>query len=185
MLKKFGQIKVNTYKPPKIMKKESTGTLKIVDDILNYTEDRLDDADDLIYEDIIYQMPDEEDKKTVEVEVKIDSNSAVVSSDAHLELNAKLHDTKEAIFFNLSTFTIRCSLAKLPTDGISKEQFLKSLWLKNLVYENPGSYPSLFNQIDAHSWREYYYTQGKVFAHEFRTFEIKSICSFLTLRDVL
>jgi len=97
----------------------------------------------------------------------------------------------------LSIFTARCSLVQIPLDEVEdpdadadvennqREYYLKSIWLRNLLFENPGSYPSLFNQVDAHSWREQFYTTSKAFPAQFRVAEISSICVYLCLKDMI
>lgn len=122
--------------------------------------------------------------------MNIDSRT---TADEALTFDVDNDDSSQCIFFNLSIFTVRCSLAQIPLDEAEdpdaahsqREHYLKSIWLRNLLFENPGSYPSLFNQVDAHSWREQFYTTSKVFPAQFRVAEISRVCLYLCLKDMI
>lgn len=56
-------------------------------------------------------------------------------------------DTSLVVYFHSAIFNIRCSISD---QNISSET-LNHIQLSNLLFNNPGSYPTIMNEIDVPS----------------------------------
>lgn len=67
-------------------------------------------------------------------------------------------DTDSVIYFNEAIFTIRCtSTASMPIN----EHLLNQIRVKNQLFDNPGSYPTLYNEVDSISHYQAFHTNSK------------------------
>ena len=65
-------------------------------------------------------------------------------------------DTDSTVFFNEAIFTMRCSVRDIEVG----EQLFDQLAVAHCLFENPGSYPTLFNELDVLSLLETGYTDS-------------------------
>ena len=89
-------------------------------------------------------------------------------------------DTNRSIFFNDAIFTIRCSVSEI---SVSNLELLDQLRVKNCLSENPGSYPTLYNEVDMISHYEAFHTDTKL-ALKMDNNLLANIGSYLPLEDV-
>ena len=89
-------------------------------------------------------------------------------------------DTDTTIFFNEAIFTLRCSARDIEVS----EQLHDQLAVANCLFDNPGSYPTLFNELDALSVFETSHSDS-LLCSELATTTLSYICSYLGLRDCL
>ena len=88
-------------------------------------------------------------------------------------------DTSRAIFFDDAIFTIRCSVSEV---SLPDAEILGQLKVKNCLFENPGSYPTLYNEVDMISHHEAFHTDTKL-AFEMDSILLANIGSYLPLED--
>ena len=87
-------------------------------------------------------------------------------------------DTDSTVFFNEAIFTMRCSVRDIEIG----EQLYDQLAVANCLFENPGSYPTLFNELDVLSVFETGCTDSR-FASQMSSTVLSHICSYLGLKD--
>ena len=89
-------------------------------------------------------------------------------------------DTDTTIFFNEAIFTLRCSVRDIEVG----EQLHDQLAVANCLFDNPGSYPTLFNELDALSVLEYSHSDTRLCSKLVAT-TLSYICAYFGLRDCL
>ena len=132
------------------------------------------DTDDLIYDDIHYFI----------AKNKAKDGSQDEEEDAPREEEAHTRDSKDCVYFTKSIFCIRCSTSQIPPTE-DRGQYIRSIWLRDLLFHNAGSYPTPYNEVDAYSWKEQYLSTTQVFAKEFNLPEISTICQYLGQKDII
>ena len=125
---------------------------------------------------------------------QIESQAAQArTSSSELDTESCVH-----ILLNDNIFNIRCSLVsfehlrEIKYDGAENlkaeadkiKNFHSWMALSNLIYHNPGSYPSHHNQVDFHSWDDKFRTESKIIG-KFTPNQISYILQYLGTYDIL